>query len=349
MPVVAHSDLYKFAEDVLTASGVPAGYVAQFASALIETNLRSVDSHGVQLLPHYVGQIERGEVALHATGKVLKESGACLVYDAEHGLGQVTAPICCDHAIRLAAATGVGIVTARECSHFGAAFLWARRISDAGYIGIALCDASMQVPPWQGREPRLGTNPISVSVPHPRHRGWLLDMATTTVAYAKLEQLKLKGETTVPSGWSQDREGVPTTDMATALKGLLMPLGGYKGSGLGMMVEILTGVLAGGPVFGTQVTGLRHQGRPMRVNHTFLAIDVERFMPLEQFQERMEWLIEEVKSAAPAKGYSEVLVAGEPEWRAEEHRKENGIPIADGVWQSLEDLARRLNVALPAA
>jgi len=347
MVIVKEVDLRQFAERLLRATGLSEAQAVQMAAALIATNLRGVDSHGVQLLPHYAGQIERGEVNLAAEGRVVSEFGACLVYDAENGLGQVTAPICCDHAVRLAASNGLGMVVARECNHFGAAFLWSRRISSAGYIGISMCDASMQVPPWQGREPRLGTNPISVSVPHPDHKGWLLDMATATVAYAKLEQLKLKGATEVPYGWAQDREGVPTTDMATALGGLLMPLGGYKGSGLAMMVEILCGVLAGGSTFGTNVTGLRHQGRPMRANHMFLAIDVARFMPLDEFHGRMDWLISEVKSAAPAKGYDEVLVAGEPEWRAEAERCEQGIPIPDGVWESIVEAAQRLKVSLP--
>lgn len=345
--LVSETDLRQFIERLLAAAGVPSEKAALVAAPLVASSLRGVDSHGVQLVPHYVGQIERGDVNPQAEGHVVSESGACLVYDAEHGLGQVTAPICCAHAVRLVARSGLSMVVAREANHFGAAAYWAQKISAAGLIGIVLCDASMQVPPWQGREPRLGTNPICVSVPHPAGRGWLLDMATTTAAYGKLEQALLKGQTTIPYGWAVDPEGVPTTDLQTALKGLLMPLGGYKGTGLAMMVEVLTGLLAGGPVFGTQVTGVRHRGRPMRCNHSFIAIDVARFLPLEQFYQRLEWWIAQVKSARPAKGYDEVLVAGEPEWRAEEQRRRHGIPIMPGHWEPIARLAARYGVPLP--
>lgn len=345
--VIRAEDLRQFIESVLVAAGVPCEKAPLVADPLVASSLRGVDSHGVQLLPHYVGQIERGDVNPHAEGHVVSENGACLVYDAEHGLGQVTAPICCRHAIRLAARCGLSMVVAREANHFGAAAYWGQTISREGLIGIVMCDASMQVPPWQGREARLGTNPICVSVPHPEGRGWLLDMATTTAAYGKLEQALLRGEKTIPYGWAVDREGVPTTDLEEALKGLLMPLGGYKGTGLAMMVEILTGVLAGGPVYGTQVTGVRHRGRPMRCNHAFIAIDVARFLPLDQFYQRMEAWIRDVKSAAPAKGYDEVLVAGEPERRFEEQRRREGIPIMAGHWEPLVRLARRYGVPLP--
>lgn len=345
--VVRAEDLRQFIENVLVRAGVPAEKATLVADPLVASSLRGVDSHGVQLLPHYVGQIERGNVNPLAEGHVVSESGACLIYDAERGLGQVTAPICCGHAIRLAARCGLSMVTAREANHFGAAAYWGQIISREGLIGIVMCDASMQVPPWQGREARLGTNPICVSVPHPDGRGWLLDMATTTAAYGKLEQALLRGEKTIPYGWAVDRAGVPTTDLEEALQGLLMPLGGYKGTGLAMMVEILTGVLAGGPIYGTQVTGVRHQGRAMRCNHTFIAVDVTRFLPLEQFYRRMETWIQEVKSAAPAKGYDEVLVAGEPERRWEEQRRRQGIPIAAGHWEPLVRLARRYRVPLP--
>src|SRR5712692_1396552 len=116
-----------------------------------------------------------------------------------------------------------------------------------------------------------------------------------------------------------DSEGVPTTDTQTALSGLLMPLGGYKGSGLAMMAEILCAVLGGGAM-STELGGIRIQGQPMRTSQFFLAIDVARFMPLDEFHRRMQSLVAMVKSSPPAKGYDEVLVAGEPEWRAEEAR-----------------------------
>lgn len=344
--VISERALREFTERILEAAGVPREKVAVVADSLIAANLRAVDSHGVQNVPHYVEQLEAGDVEPRAEGRVISESGACLHYDAEHGLGAVTATACCAHAVRLARQFGISLVVAREATHFGIAAYWSQKISAAGLIGIALCDASPTVPPWQGRAGRLGTNPISVSAPHPAGRGWLLDMATTTAAYGRLEKLQLEGRATIPEGWAQDREGRPTTDLATALQGFLMPLGGYKGSGLAVMIEILCGVLSGGAM-ATEIRGIRQHGRYSRVNHTFLGIDVARFLPLEEFYARMEWLVAEIKSAPPAAGYDEVLVAGDPEWRAEDERRRHGIPIPPGPWANLLRTAERLGVPPP--
>jgi LDH2 family malate/lactate/ureidoglycolate dehydrogenase len=143
-----------------------------------------------------------------------------------------------------------------------------------------------------------------------------------------------------------DAEGRPTTDVATALGGLPTPLGGYKGSGLAVMVEIFCAVLSGGAML-TQVGGLRIFERPMNIGQFFLALDVSRFMPLDAFAERMRQLQAILKDTRPADGYDEVLLAGEPEWRAEEVRRRDGIPVEDGVWQALARTAHELNVRIP--
>lgn len=172
-------------------------------------------------------------------------------------------------------------------------------------------------------------------------------MATTTVAAGKIFKAFMSGQPSIPAGWAMDSAGVPTTDTPAAYEGLLMPLGGYKGSGLGLMVEILCGVLSGGSM-STEVGGIRTVGRPAGTSQFFMGIDVARCMPQEQFQARMRWLVENVKSAQPAAGYQEVLVAGEPEWRAEDLRRREGIPLSGSLWEKLAAAAARLNVAVPA-
>ena len=313
------------------------------AESLVDANLRGVDSHGVHLLPHYVAQLKAGNIDLETDGRVVSESGACLLYDGEHGLGHSISKTCCSHAVRLARLHGIGMVVVRNSNHFGAAAFWAQRISSAGMLGVVMCNASPAVPPWQGREGRLGTNPICVSVPSTGTGGWLLDMATTTVAMNRIVKAAAGGVPTIPAGWAMDSEGIPTTDPQTALRGLLMPLGGYKGSGLGMMVEVLCAVLSGGSM-STEVGGIHIKQRPMNTSQSFLAIDVARFLPLEEFQTRMERLIAGVKSARPAQGYDEILVAGDPEWRAEADRLREGIPIEETLWKRITDLAQQLGV-----
>ena len=338
--------LTRFAYQLLTAANVAHKKAELVARSLVAANLRGVDSHGLQLLPFYIEQIFLGNMNIHNEGHVVSENGACLTYDGENGIGQWISEICCTHAIRLAKEHGIGMVVARESNHFGAAAFWAQRMSSAGLIGIVMCNASPLVAPWQGREPRFGTNPICMSVPGPENT-WLFDMATTTVALGKVLNAQFHGRKSIPPGWAMDSEGVPTENVETALNGLLMPLGGYKGSGLAMMAEILCAVLSGGAM-STELGGIRVQDQPMRTSQFFLAIDVHRFMPLEAFHHRMQSLVAMVKSSATAKGYDEVLVAGDPEWRAEAERRRTGIPLSDGVWNALVEAAAKLGVPLPS-
>jgi len=342
MPVIFAEELTEWTAGLLAAAHFPRPTAQLVAESLVDANLRAVDSHGVQLLPYYVEQVERGDMDPAAEGAVVSESGGCLVYDGVNGPGQLISQACCEHAARLAGKHGIAIVTARNSNHFGAAAYWGRRISDAGLIGIVMCNASPIVAPWQAKEPRLGTNPICMSVPGP----WLLDMATTTVANNRIFKALVNGEESIPAGWAMDSDGVPTTSTDAAVRGLPMPLGGYKGSGLAMLVEILCAALSGGAM-SVEVGGIRIKGRPTRISQMFMAIDVSRFMPVEVFTRRMEWLVGTVKTAAPATGYEDVLVAGDPEWRAEAERRKHGIPIGEGTWECLLETARKLGVAPP--
>ena len=211
-------------------------------------------------------------------------------------------------------------------------------------IGIVLCNATPLVAPWQGKEPRLGTNPICMALPG--GNVWLLDMATTTVAMNRIWKAAANGEPAIPSGWAMDKDGNPTTDTQAAVGGSPMPLGGYKGTGLAVMVEILCAVLSGGAM-ATELGGLRVKGKHMRVGQAFLAIDAARFMPLDEFSDRMHRLRDMITQTATATGYDEVLMAGEPEWRSEAHRLEHGIPLSRPLWNTLAGLAAKFDVPLP--
>jgi LDH2 family malate/lactate/ureidoglycolate dehydrogenase len=343
MPTISAPALTQFAEDILLAAGVPPHKAKITVDCLVASNLRGIDSHGMQLLPFYVDQLLAGEMDPHADGTVVSESGSCLLFDAQNAIGQWVAETCCSHAIRIAGVQGVAMVVARESNHFGAAAWWAQKMRAANQIGIVMCNASPIVPPWQGREGRLGTNPICVALPGP----WLLDMATTTVAAGRIFKAYLNGQPEIPAGWAFDSRGVPTTDTEAAYKGMLMPLGGYKGSGLAMLVEILCAALGGGAM-ANELGGIRYRGKLVRVSQTFMAIDIARFMPVEEFTARVEKLVGIMKSTATAPGYDEVLVAGDPEWRSEAERLEHGIPIAEGNWEALVKAAARVGVAAPA-
>jgi len=343
MPTVPVTELTRFVEQILEGAGVPSHKAKVTAACLVASNLRGVDSHGIQLLPFYVDQLLAGEMDPATDGEVVSESGSCLHFDGRNGIGQWIAETCCGHAVRIARQQGMAMVVARESNHFGAAAWWAQKMRDAGQIGIVMCNASPIVPPWQGKLGRMGTNPICMSVPGP----WLLDMATTTVAAGKIFKAFLNHQPEIPAGWAFDSDGVPTTDTARAYQGMLMPLGGYKGSGLAMMVEILCSVLSGGAM-ANEVGGIRFRGKTVRVSQMYMAIEVARFMPVEEFTARVEKLVALMKSTPAAPGYDEVMVAGDPEWRTEADRRQNGIPIAAGNWDQLCKAAERVGVAFPS-
>ncbi len=339
--------LRSFCQDLLVAAGVPGAHAFIVADSLVASNLRGIDSHGVELLPGYIMQLRNGGVDGATRGRVVSETGGSLLYDGQNGLGQVVSEACCDHAVRLARRQGIAIVVARDSHHFGAAAYWSQKIAAGGFIGISLSTAGPAVAPWQGKTPCLGTNPLAMALPGEAGRRWLLDMATTTVAKNKVANAGSLGWATIPAEWAfVDEEGNPTTDRLAAERGWPLPLGGYKGTGLAMMIELLCAGLSGGPV-ASDVPVSRDGSAPLRVSHTFLAINPAAFHPPGGFEQRAGRLVDIVKQSEPRAGFTEVLVAGEPEWRTEAERRLEGIPVARSLWQRLSEIGARLNLSPP--
>lgn len=333
---------------LLQALGTAEAHARVVADSLVAANLRGVDSHGIQMLVTYIQQLRAGGINVPAAGHVAREDGVCLTYDGENGLGQVVAEQCTDHAIRIARQLGVAVVIANHSNHFGAGSWWGEKLARAGFIGIVMSNACPAVAPWQGKTAILGTNPLCVAVPGHGGRGrWLLDMATTTVALGKLTHASHLNRTVIPREWGfLDAQGEPTTDTAAAQRGSPTPTGGYKGTALAMMVEILCAGLSGGAMT-TELPVYRTGGDPLGISHTFIAIDPVRFLPAGEFETRMDRLAGLVKAAEPKAGYDEVLLAGESEWRCEKIRERTGIPVPIKLWTKLTTLAAELNVTLP--
>jgi LDH2 family malate/lactate/ureidoglycolate dehydrogenase len=345
VPQIDAAALQAFSASLLEAVGVSKANAAFTATALVASNLRGVDSHGVALLRYYLEQLTHGDMEADGDPELLHNSGCTALVDGHNAVGQVVARFCCDHAIALAMDHGCGIVSARHSNHFGAAAFWVQRLNAAGYIGMAFCNASPTVAPWQGKEGRLGTNPICFGVPG--KSPFLLDMATTTVAANKIFNAHSAGQTEIPSGWALDADGIPTTKTSDAYSGLLNPLGGYKGSGLAVMIEMLCGVLSGGAM-ANELGGIRFRGKPVDVSQFFLALDPKCFLAPGEYEERALDLTTRLKATKPAANYEEVMVAGEPELRAEAQRRANGIPLAEETWVSLTDWAAKLGISAPA-
>jgi LDH2 family malate/lactate/ureidoglycolate dehydrogenase len=348
--VVSHARLREFIDGALVAMKMPAERAAITAGLMVKTDLRGVDSHGIDMLPRYHELWRDGFVVMDADPVVVRDFAATALYDGAKGLGHYVSTQAMTLAIDKARAFGIG--TVRNSGHFGAAANYSMMALQHDLIGIATTNSPyVAMVPTFGRAPKLSTNPISFSAPAGRHAPFVLDMATTTVAVGKLRIASRWGKP-IPSGWALDDQGDPTTDADVAMKHrLLSPLGGtrelggHKGYGLGMMVDILSGVLPGA-VYGDLFQHGDHAQRKVQdVGHCFVAIDPTRFRPLEDFKRDMDDMFDSVKSSPPTDGQTRVFVAGEPEAETERLRLRDGIPVSRTLLGLVNEIASGLGLA----
>lgn len=309
------------------------------------TSLRGVDSHGIARVPVYVERLRAGVLNRDPRPTVVRRDGAIAVVDGDHGPGQVAAVLATDLSIELAREHGAGVVAVRRSGHYGAAAFYAMRAAAAGLIGMSMTNTEPLVIPYGGVEPALGTNPIAFAAPT-ADGIFNLDMATSQVAINRIVNARDEGRP-IPEGWGVDERGEPTTDPVAAVSGV--PLGGYKGYGLALMVEVLCGVLSGSGV--RHGVGVLYSGGEVEQNtgHFHLAIDPERTVGRDAFAGVLTGLLDELRAIPPARGFDEVLVAGDPEDRARAERERSGIPIEPALWASLCALGDELGVSAPAA
>lgn len=354
----ADDALREFVADVLQREGTPAATAAIVAASLVEADRRGVHTHGVVRLPSYCSQIRAGEVDADGEPALEREDGATAWIDGRCAFGALTATFCTDEAIARSERYGVGVVSARRCMHFGAAALWAMRSAKRGLIGIAATNTPAVLAPFGGLEARLGNNPLAVAAPMPAGRPpFVLDMAQSAVARGRVKLAEMNGEA-IPEGWAIDPEGHPTRDPTAALAGALLPFGGYKGYGLALAVEILTGVLAGAglspELVNTSMTGAPSSRREVAseatgVGNFYLTIDPARFGGREQFLERIAWFADTVKATPVAAGIDEVLVPGELEARSVERAAAGGVEVEASALKSLHALADEVGIPFPVA
>jgi LDH2 family malate/lactate/ureidoglycolate dehydrogenase len=230
-------------------------------------------------------------------------------------------------AIAMAHESGVGCVAATESNHFGIAAYFAMQALPHDMIGLAVSHSDSLVAPYGAARPFFGSNPISVAIPAGDEEPVVLDMATSVAAMGKVVAAKAAGEP-IPLGWAIDAAGSPTTEPAEALEGSLLPIGTYKGYGLGLVIEVLSALLAGSP-FGPHVPVPFKISGIQNLGHFFAALDLRRFQDPAVFKARMDQMIREVRALPRAPGSEEVLIAGEPEARCRRQRLKEGIPLTD--------------------
>jgi LDH2 family malate/lactate/ureidoglycolate dehydrogenase len=304
------------------------------------------------MLPRYHELWRDGFIDMAGVPAVVRDDMATALMDGARGLGHWVSHEAMQKAIAKARTYGIGIVAVRNSGHYGAAANYAMMALEHDMLGLAFTNSpSVAMVPTFGRTAKLSTNPISFAAPAGRHAPFVLDMATTTVAVGKLNVAR-RWKKPIPPGWALDAEGRPTTDPEVALAHrLLTPLGGsrdvgsHKGYGLGVMVDILSGVLSGavyGDLFLRSDMRARHH---QNVGHCFAAIDPARFRPLAEFKRDMDDMFDSLKSTPLAPGQERVYVAGEPEAECEKARRRDGIPLAPAMVAQANEVARALGIS----
>jgi LDH2 family malate/lactate/ureidoglycolate dehydrogenase len=347
--------LRAFAEDVLRRAGASADDAATVADCLIDADRRGIETHGLVRLPAYWAQARSGEVAPDARPRIERERGPTALVDGARAFGAVVGVFAIGEAAARAERYGVGVVSARRSTHFGAASYYALRAAGRGLIGIVATNTPAVMAPWGGAEARLGNNPLSVAAPMPAGLPpFAFDIAQSASSRGRLKLAELNGER-LPEGWALDAAGAPTTDPAAALEGVLLPFGGHKGSGLALAVEVLTGALSGSDLspelVNTGLTGASRRTSATRrgtVGNLYAAIDPAFFTGRDAFLERMG-LLAGLIHGTPPQGPAEVLLPGEPEARAAEAAGAQGIRLDAVVVPVLQELGEAAGVAFPPA
>jgi LDH2 family malate/lactate/ureidoglycolate dehydrogenase len=345
MPRIAENEIRAFAEAVLTKSGLAAEDAVATADGLIQSTKRGVTTHGVFRLPQYCAAIRAGKINKAPQVKVLQRRGCTALVDAGGGYGYRPTLLAMDEAIALAREHGIAVVGVRDSHHFGAAAIYTDHAAEHGLIGIATTTTKARIAPTGARGAVVGNNPISIAVPRrPPHRPVNLDMALSQVALGRIRIAAANG-TTVPEGWGFDGEGRSTTDPNAIIHGgLLAAIGGHKGYGLSVMVELLAGALTGSR-FGLNADN--HDHPKGGVGHLVIAIAPDFMRDIEAFYDDVETLVGMIKASPLADGSPGVYLPGEIEAGKAADADARGLIISSDLQGQLASLAAELGVPAP--
>ena len=345
-------ELSAFTQAVLETCGVPPADAAIAAEVLIDADLSGIESHGIAHLPWHPGYapgLKRGIVNPTLSITVLRESPVSAAWDGDGGMGVVVCPKAMEVCMAKAEESGIGMVTVTNGRHFGAAGYYARMAAERDLIGMAYCNVLPLAVPAGGLERVFGTNPIAMGAPVEEDHPFLLDIATTAVAGGKLEIAQRQGKA-LPAGWAVDADGVDSDDPEVLRKrGALLPLGSrvetssHKGYGLGVMVDVVSGLLSGAG------SGLFLDRQTVEQGQWFAAWRVDLFRDLAEFKGEMKRMVDHIRGTRPAAGVESVLLPGDPEARARAERTTKGIPLDEATLEQLGELGHTSGVSFPAA
>ena len=318
------------------------------AEALIRAELRGIDTHGVHLLTLLQERVEAGMLRIPTKLTVLKESGATALLDGGNGLGPVAAHRAMGISIGKAKEFGIGCCLVRNTNNIGMLSVYTLMAAQQNTVGVVMGNAAAAMSPWGGTDAFFGTNPLSISVPGEAGAPpVVLDMSSTVVARGKIRRADRLKEG-IPLGWAFDETGTPTTDPAAALKGTLMPIGGPKGYGLALMIDVLAGMLSGSH-YGPEIRTFHQLEGATGVGVFTLAIEIERFMPLGQFTALFRNYLALIKASRKAKGVTRIYLPGEIEYEKEQQGLNEGIEVGPVTAGKLNTLLEKFGSPLRLA
>ena len=337
--------LIAFSRDALLACGVPSADAELAAKQMIEADLTGFDGHGILRLGDYCRALKSGRTNPKANIKVLQRSPATALVDGDDGIGHLVMTYAMNLAIELARSAGVGWVGARNSNHAGAAGIYAEMAVPHGMVGIyAAVSTINHMAPWGGAEALMGTNPIAIAIPAGKEAPVVLDIATSATSFGNIRR-HIAANKPLQEGWVvHSKTGEPITDPKKVSEGVLLPIGGHKGSGLALMIGLLAGVL-NGAAFGRDVVDFMGPGNePTNTGQFVIALDVARFMPPEVFAVEIDRHLNDLRSSKKLPGFDAIRLPGEDRRKRRTDRAANGVTVPPGLMKRLDDLATNLKI-----
>ncbi|MDD4910383.1 MAG: Ldh family oxidoreductase [Candidatus Omnitrophica bacterium] len=342
--IVPVDTLRGFVKDILLKAGVRNDVAEYVTEGLIQTSVRGVDSHGVRLLPHYLEAVKKGRINPDPKYKFKKTSPSTGTLDADHTFGHAAGMEAAKKAIELASDSGTGHIAVYNSSHFGAAAYYALEIANHDMIGMSFTNTDALIRTYGGKRAFLGNNPICFAAPCKDEEPFCLDMATSVVTFNKIRQLREEGARS-PEGVGADSDGIETTDPDAVTT--LLPIGGYKGYGLSMAIEILCSLLTGmpyGPHIPKMFEAPMHQKRCL--GHFISAIRIDCFQDKDSFKERLSKMAQEIRNEPRLNKDTPIQIAGDPERVSAKIRESKGIPVKPVESEAFKKISVEYGVTL---
>jgi ureidoglycolate dehydrogenase (NAD+) len=341
MPILfSAQELNRFGNDIFQKVGFSEDHAKLIADSLVLANLRGVDSHGVVRISYYTDAIENGQINSKPKVKVVKETDFFSLVDGDKTLGYIPATLAADIAISKAKKHGFGVVGVRNLRHSGMLAKYTMQVVDQQLFGLAIANASPNVALQGFKKPVVGTNPLSIGFPVKGSTPIILDMAMSVVARGKVLIASKKGGQ-IPKGWAINEKGEETTDAEEAIKGMMLPIGGYKGFGLALIIDILCGIIIGGG-YGLKIErSWFSQG-----GFIIMASRLDLARSYEEYQKELDEYIQQIKATPVSEGIR-MLFPNEIEQELTYKRKKEGIPVEDDTYSDFLKLAGKYNVNPP--